>query len=359
MERRAGRRAGAISIERKTAGRRRRRRKTLGRRRIVGRRGRPGGARGGEGEPPPPRAAPRSRATAARTPARRRPTQNPKDHHATRCSRRARRGWRSTSSRPPSSPRWRRWRTRSSRAAALTRANAAAFFEVLEAGMAPTRLRDAPLRVAYRRLYTAALAREALFSSLSARHASKMGEWRLRVLTQLDVYTDDTYQFAPRVQGGARRSRSCRACTPRSSPRRARSAARRRRTCPRRAAEAWVASVRRLETRRRWSITSTRGRSRWWTRSSRRRRPPPELLGDRAARPRRVGVDHQGAAMQRQQAAARATREAEKGYAGHELRGEGGGVAEGGPRDEQGRRRGPRSAMDNWMAKQANNFSAF
>ena len=78
----------------------------------------------------------------------------------------------------------------------VTRANAAAFFEVLEAGMAnPTRLRDAPLRVAYRRLYTAALAREALFSSLSARHASKMGEWRLRVLTQLDVYTDDTYQF--------------------------------------------------------------------------------------------------------------------------------------------------------------------
>ena len=98
------------------------------------------------------------------------------------------------------------------------RAERGAFFEVLEAGMAnPTRLRDAPLRVAYRRLYTAALARRRSFS-LSARHAQN-GRAGFRVLTQLDVYTDDTYQFGRACKAAA--LSGCRACTPRSSPRRA------------------------------------------------------------------------------------------------------------------------------------------
>ena len=69
--------AGAISVERKTAGPPPPPKKTLGRRRIVGRRGRPRRARGGEGGAGAEARARRGR-RAARTPARRRPTQNPK-----------------------------------------------------------------------------------------------------------------------------------------------------------------------------------------------------------------------------------------------------------------------------------------
>jgi hypothetical protein len=75
----------------------------------------------------------------------------------------------------------------------VTRANAGPFFSVLEAALEnPLRLREQPYRVAYRKLFTAALAKSALFPE---RAQPTLKLWRLSVLAQLDLFTDDSYQF--------------------------------------------------------------------------------------------------------------------------------------------------------------------
>ena len=76
----------------------------------------------------------------------------------------------------------------------VTRANSGAFFGVLEAAMIePRRLRDPTYRVAYRKLFSAAIARASLFPTPS-QHQLKL--WELQVLAQLDLHTDDSFQFA-------------------------------------------------------------------------------------------------------------------------------------------------------------------
>jgi len=80
----------------------------------------------------------------------------------------------------------------------VTKDNASAAFSVLLAGVAdPRACRTRELKVAYRRLYSAALSREALFG---AEERATLEVWRLRVLTQMDLVTDDTYQFAAAVR---------------------------------------------------------------------------------------------------------------------------------------------------------------
>uniref|UniRef100_A0A7S2I5J5 Uncharacterized protein n=1 Tax=Haptolina brevifila TaxID=156173 RepID=A0A7S2I5J5_9EUKA len=75
----------------------------------------------------------------------------------------------------------------------VTRANAGAFMSVLEAAMTdPHRLRDSTYRVGYRKLYNAAITRAALFPE-SAQPTLRI--WQLQVLTQIELYTDDTFQF--------------------------------------------------------------------------------------------------------------------------------------------------------------------
>ena len=75
----------------------------------------------------------------------------------------------------------------------VTKKNADAFFQVLEAGMAnPHRLRDKTYRIAYRKLYSAAISRASLFPSSAA---LALRVWELQVLAQVDLYTDDTFQF--------------------------------------------------------------------------------------------------------------------------------------------------------------------
>lgn len=75
----------------------------------------------------------------------------------------------------------------------VTRENAGAFFAVLQAGMVdPYRLRDKVYRVAYRKLYAAAIERAALFPEdvqLTLKH------WEVQVLLQIELHTDDTFQF--------------------------------------------------------------------------------------------------------------------------------------------------------------------
>eukprot|EP00308_Calcidiscus_leptoporus_P021846 CAMPEP_0119360326 /NCGR_PEP_ID=MMETSP1334-20130426/7967_1 /TAXON_ID=127549 /ORGANISM="Calcidiscus leptoporus, Strain RCC1130" /LENGTH=366 /DNA_ID=CAMNT_0007375151 /DNA_START=13 /DNA_END=1113 /DNA_ORIENTATION=+ len=76
----------------------------------------------------------------------------------------------------------------------VTRKNAHAFLMVLEAGLGePKQLRRKELRVAYRRLYTAACDREDLFPPSAAQ---TLQLWRVHVLLQLDLYTDDNFQFS-------------------------------------------------------------------------------------------------------------------------------------------------------------------
>ena len=75
----------------------------------------------------------------------------------------------------------------------VTRANAGAFFVVLEAAMLePARLRDKTYRVAFRKLFGAAVERAPLFPP-AAQAALKV--WEVRVLVQCDLHTDDTFQF--------------------------------------------------------------------------------------------------------------------------------------------------------------------
>ena len=75
----------------------------------------------------------------------------------------------------------------------VTSANAGAFFTVLEAAMDdPRRLREQPYRVAYRKLFSAAIARASLFPPSKQ---WRLRLWELHVITQIDLYTDDTFQF--------------------------------------------------------------------------------------------------------------------------------------------------------------------
>jgi uncharacterized membrane protein YgcG len=76
----------------------------------------------------------------------------------------------------------------------VTTANAGAFLTVLQAAMLDERrLRDKVYRVAYRKLYSAALARSSVFPASAQPILTR---WRLQVLTQIDLHTDDSYQFA-------------------------------------------------------------------------------------------------------------------------------------------------------------------
>jgi len=80
----------------------------------------------------------------------------------------------------------------------VTKDNSHAFFTVLQAGMTDgTRLRLKELRVAYRRLYSTAVDRAALFPP-AARPTLEL--WGVQVLVQLDLYTDDTFQFSRAVR---------------------------------------------------------------------------------------------------------------------------------------------------------------
>lgn len=75
----------------------------------------------------------------------------------------------------------------------VTEKNAEAFFEVLEAAMEdPHRLREKIYRVGMRRLFSSALDKRHLFPpecELTLR------VWKLRVLTQIELFTDDGFQF--------------------------------------------------------------------------------------------------------------------------------------------------------------------
>jgi len=76
--------------------------------------------------------------------------------------------------------------------------NASAFFSVLAAGVStPRACRARELRVAYRRLYLSASLKESLFG---AEERAMIDVWRLRVLVQIDLCTDDTFQFAGSVR---------------------------------------------------------------------------------------------------------------------------------------------------------------
>ena len=75
----------------------------------------------------------------------------------------------------------------------VTRVNAGAFFIVLEAAMLePRRLRDPTYRVAFRKLFSAAIARAALFPAAAQ---AQLKLWEMLVLVQIDLHTDDTFQF--------------------------------------------------------------------------------------------------------------------------------------------------------------------
>jgi len=75
----------------------------------------------------------------------------------------------------------------------VTRANGGAFFAVLESAMDdPRRLREQPYRVAYRKLFTSAISKASLFPE-AAQPTLRL--WELQVLAQIDIFTDDSYQF--------------------------------------------------------------------------------------------------------------------------------------------------------------------
>ncbi len=74
----------------------------------------------------------------------------------------------------------------------VTRENAGAFFTILEAGFDRRRVREPPLRVAYKRLYGAAVASASLFPA-SAQLALR--RWSIHVLCQLELHTDDSFEF--------------------------------------------------------------------------------------------------------------------------------------------------------------------
>ena len=75
----------------------------------------------------------------------------------------------------------------------VTRSNAGAFFAVLEGAMAnPLQLRDKTYRVAYRKLFQAAIHRSHLFPD-DCQPMLKL--WEVQVLSQVDLHTDDTFQF--------------------------------------------------------------------------------------------------------------------------------------------------------------------
>tara|TARA_B110001452_G_scaffold253084_1_gene243442 strand:+ start:24 stop:1229 length:1206 start_codon:yes stop_codon:yes gene_type:complete len=76
----------------------------------------------------------------------------------------------------------------------VTEANAGAFFEVLAAGMEdPYRLREKEMRVAVRKLYGAAIERRHLFPEECQ---LQLRVWRLHLLTQIELFTDDNFQFS-------------------------------------------------------------------------------------------------------------------------------------------------------------------
>lgn len=76
----------------------------------------------------------------------------------------------------------------------VTEKNGAAFFEVLTAGMEdPHRLRDKEMRVAVRKLYNAAIEKRHLFPEECQ---LQLRVWRLHVLTQIELFTDDNFQFS-------------------------------------------------------------------------------------------------------------------------------------------------------------------
>ena len=85
----------------------------------------------------------------------------------------------------------------------VTRENAGAFFAVLAAAMAePTRLRDKTYRVAFRKLFRAAVTRAHLFPESAQ---LQLRVWEVHVLAQADLFTDDTFQF----NHAAKRVREC------------------------------------------------------------------------------------------------------------------------------------------------------
>jgi len=76
----------------------------------------------------------------------------------------------------------------------VTRANGGAFFTVLKAGVRdPTMLREKAYRVAYKKLYAAAIGAPQLFPP-EAQPTLKL--WEVQVLAQIDLHTDDSYQFS-------------------------------------------------------------------------------------------------------------------------------------------------------------------
>ena len=75
----------------------------------------------------------------------------------------------------------------------VNRDNASAFFAVLEAGMLDTRrLRDPKYHVAFRQLYSSAIGKAALFPQAAQ---PRLKLWEVQVLAQIELFTDDTYQF--------------------------------------------------------------------------------------------------------------------------------------------------------------------
>lgn len=75
----------------------------------------------------------------------------------------------------------------------VTRANAAPFFAVLEAAVEnPHRLREQQYRTAYRKLFSAAMGKASLFPAWAQ---PTLQLWEISVLTQLDLFTDDSFQF--------------------------------------------------------------------------------------------------------------------------------------------------------------------
>ena len=75
----------------------------------------------------------------------------------------------------------------------VTRANAAPFFAVLEAAVEnPHRLREQQYRTAYRKLFSAAMGKASLFPAWAQ---PTLQLWEISVLAQLDLFTDDSFQF--------------------------------------------------------------------------------------------------------------------------------------------------------------------
>ena len=75
----------------------------------------------------------------------------------------------------------------------VTQHNSAAFFEILEAGVADIKLiRNASLRAAYQRLYAAAVARIGRFPPALA---PMLRLWEVRVIAQLELLSKDTSHF--------------------------------------------------------------------------------------------------------------------------------------------------------------------